>query len=199
MAKPKEKNCPVCNSLFVPWLSTQHVCGNYKCALEWNRRQEERYQHRQERKRLRSQIHPKKKEWGDYNREAQNAFNRYIRIRDEGLPCHACGIQLNDNDPNKSGEFVDASHFRSRARAAQLRFNTFNCVTCCWHCNRTLSGNIQNLRKGLISRFGLSIVIRLECDNQFHHHSISYLIRIIDIFTRRADHLLKLRARKELR
>ena len=197
IAKPKEKLCPICHSLFVPWMTTQHACSNYKCSLEWNRQQDERHRLRAERRRIRSHTPYRQKSWADYNRDAQAAFNRYIRVRDAGLPCHACGCLLNDNNPNKPGSFVDASHYRSRSAAAQLRFNVFNCVTCCWECNRERSGNIKNLRKGLIDRFGLTIVFRLELDNSFHHHSISYLSRLTDIFTRRADHLVRLRSKRK--
>ncbi|NIG12981.1 hypothetical protein F3J37_01325 [Pantoea sp. Al-1710] len=197
IAYAKEKICPICNASFVPWMTTQHVCGNYRCALAWNRLQDERHKARAERRLSRAQSHTQQKTWSEYNKAAQNAFNRYIRIRDQGRACHACGCQLNDNNPNKSGAFVDASHYRSRGSASHLRFNVFNCVTCCWHCNRELSGNIPQLRKGLIKRFGLSIVIRLEVDNVFHRHSIPDLIRIADVFKRRGDHLLSLRKGKQ--
>ncbi len=197
-AKPKEKRCPICDQFFTPWMTTQHVCSNYQCALAWNKKQDERLRERAERRRLRTRSAFKQKSWADINNEAQKAFNRYIRIRDQGRPCHACGCLLNDNNPNKPGQFVDASHYRSRSAAAQLRFNVFNCVTCCWTCNRELSGNARNLRKGLIYRFGLSVVIRLELDNSFHHHSVRYLMRLTDIFTRRADQLLQRRRQKEL-
>ena len=197
-ATPKEKRCPICNKPFLPWLTTQHVCSDYKCAIAWNRRLDEKHRERKERRAKRAGFIVKPKSWADVNKEAQNAFNRYIRIRDAGRPCHACGCLLNDNNPNKPGQFVDASHYRSRAVAAQLRFNVFNCVTCCWTCNRQLSGNARNLRKGLIYRFGLSIVIRLEVDNSFHHHSVNYLTRLTDIFNRRADQLQKRRREKEM-
>ncbi|PPC63891.1 hypothetical protein C1Y41_04400 [Pantoea sp. ICBG 1758] len=194
---PKQKRCPICDLMFTPWMTTQHVCSNYQCAIAWNRKQDERYRIRAERRRQRAGLPFKQKERREFLKEAQEAFNKYIRVRDAGRPCHACGCVLNDNNPDRPGAFVDASHFRSRARASQLRFNVFNCVTSCVHCNRDLSGNIPNLRRGLIDRFGLSIVIRLECDNTFKPYTISYLVRLKEIFSRRTEHLIRLRAGKE--
>jgi len=179
----------------MPWTTTQRVCHNYKCALEWNRRKDAEAIERLNRK-YPERLVIKPKSYADHNREAQNAFNRYIRIRDSGRSCCACGVQLNDNNPNKPGSFVDASHYRSRNAASHLRFNVFNCVSCCWQCNRTLSGNIENLRVGLIERFGHEIVDKLNNNYDLKHFDIKYLIRIKNIFTRRADHLLKIRSGK---
>lgn len=197
IALPKTKICPICQTVFKPWMTTQRICCNYKCALIWNRMQDEKQRSRQQRRHQRSRLCSKQKSWSEFNKEAQIAFNRYIRIRDQGWPCHACGCELNDNNPDQAGAPVDASHYRSRGAASQLRFNVFNCVVCCWHCNRDLSGNIPNLRKGLINRFGIDVVHELEASHVIERLSISYLIRLKNIFTRRGDLLLRLRAKQE--
>jgi len=195
MPEEKKKTCPICGSKFLPWMTTQRVCSNYKCALTWNKQREAEALAKMEHKR----INPRKKKgapktWAEHNSEAQAAFNRYIRVRDAGRNCHACGTQLNDNDPYKPGEFVDASHYKSRGSNSHLRFNVLNCVTCCWHCNRQMSGNTANLRTGMIDRFGSEIVGRIENDYTIRRFDIRYLIRLKAIFTRRADHLIKLRS-----
>jgi len=188
-AKTKEKTCRLCGESFMPWLTTQPICNKYKCVLEWNETQAKNQLVRSKRRRHRTHTKMKERTWHDFDRDAQAAFNRYIRFRDMGFPCHACGCQLNDNDENKPGAFVDASHYRSRGAASDLRFNVFNCVTCCRHCNRDLSGNVRELRKGLIKRFGLSVVVRLECHNVVRKLDTDYLVRLTRIFTRRADRL----------
>lgn len=192
-AKPKEKTCIICGTHFLPWRTTQKVCNTFDCSLEYKKLQKVKSLTHQKRTEKRARVFSAKS-WSRLNQEAQTAFNYYIRVRDEGRNCHACGCLLNNNDTRRAGSFVDASHYRSRGSAGHLRFNVFNCVTCCQHCNRERSGNIVRLRQGLIRRFGKPIVARLEKDHSQRRFDSSYLRRIKTVFNRRADHLLKLRS-----
>ena len=119
----------------------------------------------------------------DFNREAQSAFNRYIRARDMGKPCICCGRSQGDI---KHGGSVDAGHYRSRGSAPGLRFNLMNCHSQLAYCNRYLSGNVVGYRAGLIERIGLERVERLEADNSPRRFDTEYLQRVKRIFTNRA-------------
>jgi hypothetical protein len=119
----------------------------------------------------------------DFNKEAQIAFNRYIRARDMGKPCICCGRSQGDL---KHGGAVDAGHYRSRGSAPALRFNLFNCHSQLAYCNRYLSGNVVGYRAGLIERIGLERVERLEADNSPRRFDTEYLQRVKRIFTNRA-------------
>jgi len=118
----------------------------------------------------------------DYVKEAQTAFNAYIRARDKGKPCISCGCP--QGDPVQGGKF-DAGHYRSRGSAGHLRFNTINCWAQCVKCNRYLSGNVVEYRKGLVQRVGLERVCQLENDNSQLKFTIEYLKRVKKIFNYR--------------
>ena len=119
----------------------------------------------------------------DRMRDAQTAFNRYIRARDRGKPCICCGRSQGDI---KHGGAVDAGHYRSRGSAPGLKFNLFNCHSQLAYCNRYLSGNAVGYRAGLIERIGLERVERLERDNSPRRFDAEYLDRVKRIFTKRA-------------
>lgn len=118
----------------------------------------------------------------DYVREAQAAFNGYIRARDKNKPCISCGHA--NGDTVRGGSF-DAGHYRSRGSAGHLRFNALNCWGQCKKCNRYLSGNVVEFRKGLVDRIGQDRVEALEHDNGARRFTIEYLKRIKKVFNRR--------------
>ena len=92
-------------------------------------------------------------------KEAQKAFNKYIRARDtaSGLPCVSCGRHHN-------GQY-HAGHYRTTAAQSALRFNEINCHLQCMPCNAHKSGNITEYRIELIKRIGLELVEWLERDH----------------------------------
>jgi len=113
-----------------------------------------------------------------WKREAQSAFNSYIRARDDGLPCISC-------DQSSSIGQRHASHYRSVGACSQLRFNTFNVHASCAQCNGMKSGNILEYRIRLIKKLGADRVEWLECQNQPTKYDVEYLKRVKRIFTKR--------------
>lgn len=87
-------------------------------------------------------------------KEAQAAFNAYIRGRDADLPCISCGVF----GPRK----WDAGHYLSTGSHPELRFDESNCHKQCVHCNQHKSGNQAMFRIGLLMRLGETEVSRLE-------------------------------------
>ena len=128
-----------------------------------------------------------------WDKEAQSAFNRYIRIRDEGKECVSCGNPLLGKSNYLTGSAIDASHYRSRGAASHLKFNVFNVHSACTRCNRQLSGNAVEYRIRLVDRIGLKRVERLEADNAPRRFDVTYLKRVKAIFSRRANALMKRR------
>jgi hypothetical protein len=91
----------------------------------------------------------------DYEREAKKSFQKWVRLRDVNLPCISCG---NSKTTDWAG-----GHFFSAGMYSGLMFDERNChKQCNTHCNKYLSGNLLEYRKGLINRFGLSFVEELE-------------------------------------
>jgi hypothetical protein len=90
----------------------------------------------------------------DWAREAQTAFNAWIRARDEGLPCISCGR-------HHQGQW-HAGHYLSTGARPELRYTESNVHRQCAPCNTHLSGNAVLYRIGLIERIGLQAVEWLE-------------------------------------
>jgi ribosomal protein L44E len=91
---------------------------------------------------------------GDWLREAQAVFNKYIRLRDAELPCVSCGRF-------HEGQW-HAGHYLSVGAHPELRFNELQVWKQCMPCNAHLSGNQVNYRIELINRIGLDKVEWLE-------------------------------------
>jgi hypothetical protein len=119
---------------------------------------------------------------GDYIKEAQVAFNGYIRVRDKNKPCISCGCS--PGDMVRGGTF-DAGHYRSRGSAGHLRFHALNCWGQCKKCNRYLSGNVVEYRKRLLLKLGEKRLISLEDDNSIVRYTIPQLRRIKALYSRR--------------
>lgn len=171
-----------------------------QCAYEYQNKQREKQRakqkakaerlHREKEKAERRDLRARKealKTNSQWNKEAQAAFNSYIRIRDYGKPCSSCGKPFELSlFKGLNGHLVDAGHYRSRGAAAHLRFNVFNVHGQCVNCNRDKSGNVVDYRIHLIERIGLERVERLEHDNTPRKFDIEYLKRVKRIFTKKA-------------
>lgn len=149
--QPKPKTCknPDCRASFVPQRLGQAVC-NYTCGLaikDVNANKARKAIADVGRKELRAakeRVKPK----GQYMREAQAAFNAWVRERDSALGCVSC-----DKPSTWSGQW-HASHFRSVGSSPEHRFNPANVHKACSICNNHLSGNILGFLPELERRIG---------------------------------------------
>ena len=211
MRKPSRRKCKVCGEYFVPkfhdirirWCSPEHGTilameerEKEKVKAAANRIKDQKEAEKAGRKR-RQEKRESLKSKSQWDKEAQSAFNRYIRIRDEGKECVSCGNPLIGKSNYLTGSAIDASHYRSRGAASHLKFNVFNVHSACTRCNRQLSGNAVEYRIRLIERIGLERVERLESDSEPRRFDIPYLQRIKSIFTRKARALEKRRSRRQ--
>ena len=180
--KTRKRKCPQCKEWFLPFNSMQKCCANPKCAIEQGKIE----RGKAERKELR-QRKDKLKTRSELLREAQAAFNAYIRARDYGKRCVSC---LSPMDWNSYGGKVDCGHYRSTGAAAHLRFNVFNAAGQCVKCNRYLSGAAVDYRIELIRRIGIERVEQIEQDNSTRTFDTEYLKRVKRIF-RKKERLYK--------
>ncbi|HET8687261.1 MAG TPA: recombination protein NinG, partial [Methanosarcina sp.] len=84
----KPKKCKICKAEFTPRTATQMVCS-WSCASDYTQQLADKRKRQDEankRKEYREEKE-KQKTRADWMREAQQAFNAYIRKRDEDLPC----------------------------------------------------------------------------------------------------------------
>jgi hypothetical protein len=174
VAKPKK--CKVCRGEFAPRTPMQVVCG-ITCAKTVAAKVREKKAAdvaKTERKADRAKREALKTR-NDHVRDAQVAFNAFIRARDRaaGYACISSGRPL-----DWSGNAVDAGHYRSVGSAPHLRFNEDNCHAQSKHDNQYKAGNAVDYRIGLIARIGLERVEALEADQTPRKWSIAELVEI---------------------
>ena len=104
-------------------------------------------------------------------KEAQSAFNEYIRVRDKGKGCISCLT-------NKKNIQYHAGHFKSIGAYRELRFNEDNCHLQCARCNNLLSGNLLEYRENLIKKIGLDRVEKLYEKHEIIKYSREEIIEI---------------------
>lgn len=176
--QPRPKKCknPACGASFPPRRLGQAVCSP-ACGLAIapaNRDKARKAIDQRERREIKVRKE-KLKSRGDYMREAQQAFNAFIRMRDQlaGHVCISSGRPLDWN-----GNAVDAGHYRSVGAAPHLRFDERNVHAQSKQDNRYLSGNATDYRIGLIRRIGLAEVEALERDQSVRKYTIDDLKEI---------------------
>ena len=125
-------------------------------------------------------------------REAQTAFNAYVRWRDRQLygKCISCNSHLSFEH---FGGKCDAGHYLSRGSSAghKLRFHLWNTHAQCVKCNRFKNGAVGDYRVGLIWRIGHDKVEHLERGEHDVEYTAEYLRRIKKIFTKKLSRRLK--------
>jgi hypothetical protein len=128
-----------CGTTFVPYKTTDrlcYVCTKTKLALKNLEKIKKEKVKKQKEDLLTLQ---------DYLKLAQQVFNKWIRLRDEGLVCISC-----QKPPRKK----NAGHFYSQGGHSNVRFDEMNVHLQCEHCNSFLSGNLIEYGNNLIERIG---------------------------------------------
>jgi hypothetical protein len=185
------RKCANCGELFVK-RSMAHVACSPGCAVALVAAKKERTAAKAlkvERKQDRARKEALKTR-SDYLKEAQVAFNTYVRTRDAGKPCICCGESLGSR---AVGGSYDCGHYRSVGSAPHLRFHLHNAHAQRKVCNQYGAGRAVDYRIGLIARHGVAMVESLEADNTARKHDIEWLKRFIRIFRKKTRRLEKRR------
>lgn len=170
---PKRKKCrnTSCRQEFITQRPMQVVCGP-RCASQLaiaKRQSDEAKARRKERAEIRA-AKARLKTRSDHMREAQQAFNAYIRERDFNDPCISCGR-------HHKGQY-HAGHYRTVGGNPELRFEPSNVHKQCAPCNNHKSGDIVNYRLSLVKKIGLVKVEWLEGPHEPKHYTIEDLQEI---------------------
>ena len=170
---PKAKSCVVCERVFVPERMGQVVCRG-SCGLKKARAEREAAEkaERESIKRRKEAL----KRVPDLIKEAQTAFNAWVRARDAEQPCISCDAPPPDMSTLHAGR--DAGHYRSTGSASHLRFHPDNCHAQCVKCNQWGAGMAVDYRIRLLQRIGPARVEALENDNTPHKWQRDELIAI---------------------
>jgi len=162
----KKKKCKSCGKLFSQFNSLAVVCS-IDCAIQHakNNKVQERAQralHKIARERIKTRS--------EHLKDAQTAFNAFIRERDKKEPCISCGR-------HHKGQY-HAGHYRSVGACPELRFCELNVHKQCSACNNHKSGNILEYRINLVKKIGVDNVEWLEGPHEPKKYSIDEIKEI---------------------
>lgn len=175
--------CKVCRSEFVK-RSMTHKCCSPECA--------ETFAKLERAKKERKEIAAKRETFktrSQWMKEAQIAFNAYIRERDKNRLCICCNRPISEGGGTTGGLF-DCGHYRSVGSAPHLRFDERNAHGQRKQCNRWGAGRAVDYRIGLIKRIGLEQVEALEAEQTAKKYTSEELKEIKRIYTAKRKELI---------
>lgn len=164
----RERRCKACGEKFTPKHSLHVVCS-VPCMWQYKGQQDAKKD-----RRLTREAKAKLKTRADWMKEAQAAFNKWVRLRDANEPCISC-------QRHHTGQY-HAGHYRSTKAAPELRFEPLNIHKQCSACNTHLSGNIVEYRRHLIAKIGLEKVEWIEGKHEPRHYSVEDLKAIKKLY-----------------
>ena len=148
--------CRECRKRFIPELPDQVVCS-VECAAIYG----PGLMHRRRKAAI--------KTIPQHLADLQKIFNKWIRLRDQHLPCVSCGKW-------HKGQW-HAGHYKpvgGRSGGA-LRFDPANVHRQCSVCNNHLSGALTPYREELLHRIGQEEVERLEGPQELTKYTIEQI------------------------
>ena len=164
----KQKTCKSCRNKFVPSRPMQTACSPACAIAIAERKREKQAQQEEARKRRETRQQLERiKTRAQWMKEAQTAFNAYIRARDAMRPCVSCGRHHN-------GQY-HAGHYLSVGSSPALRFEELNVWKQCAPCNNHLSGNAVLYRRALVELIGVDKVEWLEGPHEPKKYTIDDL------------------------
>ncbi|MBD2827082.1 recombination protein NinG [Xenorhabdus szentirmaii] len=154
MKKLRRRKCKICHEWFHPQYDNTEWCSpEHGAELALRRRKETEARDKLKARKL--AVKP----LSHFARQAQTAFNAFIRERDKYDPCISCGRF-------HEGQW-HAGHYRTQGAYPELRFDEDNCHKQCSACNNYLSGNIDNYMPRLIEKIG-----QARFDRLMSHHAL---------------------------
>jgi uncharacterized CHY-type Zn-finger protein len=164
----KTRKCKYCKQPFEPSVFLQKNCFDPNCVTAWVQETKEKNW-----KKKKAKLKLDLMTIQDYIKLAQQVFNKWINLRDKGLPCISCGKPINGR--------VNASHYFNANNHWNVRFNEFNVHSSCITCNQYLSGNLIEYRSRLINKIGIEQLTLLELEaNKTRKFTIEELKQIIN-------------------
>lgn len=164
MIKPKPKFCVVCGGKL--YRSTAKVCS-VNCSLQYNienpetvksfiKEQQEKKlkQEKRELESWRKQEKQKQKSLTDLENEAKVVFQKWVRLRDQDLPCISSGVTFSP--------IWDGGHFYEANQYSGLIFEPMNCHKQSRADNYFKHSNNEGYRRGLLERYGKEYLDKLD-------------------------------------
>jgi hypothetical protein len=181
---PKTKRCAKgkggCGERFLAMRPMQAACGP-ECAAVMAVAKRQKAERKAD---AAKRLEQKPISW--FEKRAEDAVNRYVRLRDANRGCVSC------NKPATWDGQWHASHWRSVGAATAIRFNLWNIHRACVECNHFRSGNIGAYR--IAERIGDDKAEWLKTQNQIVRYTREYLERLRAVFSRKASRLARRQA-----
>lgn len=174
----KTRACKNCRQPFVKMSGWQKYCRSVECAIaaaEEAKAKREKAEAREHRKKLADS-----KPVSHWEKKAEEAVNKYVRLRDFRDGCISCHLPA-----NWDGQW-HASHYRSVGAASAVRFNLWNINKACSVCNKWKSGNLAEYEPRIRAKWGNERVDWLKAQNQIVRYSVDYLKRLQRVFNKKA-------------
>jgi len=167
--------CKLCKNKFDPkQFNQKHCFENDDCIkAEINLKVKAKEKAwRKEKKERKEKLKTK----GDYLKEVQTVFNKWIRLRDKNKVCISC---------QKKAKKENAGHYRSVGSCPELRFEPLNVHLQCEYCNTYLHANLINYRINLINKIGIKKVEWIESKHDPKRYTIKQLIDLKEYYKRK--------------
>lgn len=207
LRKLKPKTCRECRSEFEPMNSLQVTCSP-KCALAYTVRRREEKALAEKRKREKIQR-AKDAQWKLDNKptrqlvkEAQDYFNKWVRLRDKHEDCPSCDKTREEIEIEqgwKTGGAWDCGHYLTVGAHPELRFHEDNAHKQCKKCNGGAGKYVTfakkrksvsaRYRETLLEKIGLERVEWLEGPHEPRKYTREELIAIKEKYKRKAKEL----------
>jgi len=167
-----KRKCKNCGDVFQKERPLQSVCG-FNCANELVKTKQKK-DSATAWKAKKARVKESLKTLGDYKKDLQYYFNRWIRLTKEKV-CISC-------DKNLEGTKYDASHYRSVGSNPSLRYEPDNVWNGCVRCNRDLHGNLIEYRKRLLIKIGKERLDFLEQEQPPKKYTIDEIKELIKLY-----------------
>jgi Bacteriophage Lambda NinG protein len=193
----KSRPCCECQTVYTPSRRMQPYCSP-SCGVALAKKKVARKSDRAEKAARRDEVRQTRaqkealKTLPKLIKEAQAAFNKFIRFRDisDGRGCISCGKRYDASEQVPGGGW-DAGHYRSVGSAYHMRFEEMNVHLQCKRCNDRKSGNAVDYRIRLIKRAGIDAVEALEADQTTRNWTRDDVRQIRDEYRAKARELEK--------
>ena len=168
--------CKNCKNKFTPIRFNMKYCTEIECLKAFSEEIKQKTW-----KETKTRMKTELKTNQDWLKEAQTIFNKFIRLRDNGLWCISCGLP-----PKKK----NAGHYFSSGGRSNVRFDEDNVHLQCEACNTYLSGNLLNYQIGIEKRIGAAKLIELQGKAHLEKRwSVEELKEIIRIYKNKVNQL----------
>ena len=141
--------CRNCKEKFEPIRFNMKYCLNDECVRVWVE-SEKAKQWKVKKQKMKKELLT----LSDYTKILQQLVNKFVRLRDKGLPCISCQKPIKGK--------TDAGHLYSVGNYPSVRFHESNINAQCITCNQYNGGMVNDYRINFVKRYSESELNTLD-------------------------------------